>query len=159
MKFAKAAVNVRSLPSTDGERIGGLAIGDEVSVTGVCNETGWYRINYGNRVEAFVSDKYLVNEKPITEIPVSTQNSEQSDNVSIANTQTTTTPVGGNGHEGGSSVTIPEHEETEGNLVWVPVNGGTKYHTRSSCSNMNDPMQVSLETALANGYTACKRCH
>ncbi len=58
-----------------------------------------------------------------------------------------------------SSMTVPEHEETVGHLVWVPVNGGKKYHTKSSCSGMIDPMQVSIETAVANGFTPCKRCH
>ena len=59
----------------------------------------------------------------------------------------------------GDSVTIPDHEETVGNLVWVPVNGGTKYHSNPNCSKMKDPMQVSVETAEANGYEPCKRCY
>ena len=58
-----------------------------------------------------------------------------------------------------TTVTIPEYSETVGNLVWVPVNGGTKYHSKSSCSNMIEPIQVSIETAIQNGFTACKRCH
>lgn len=58
-----------------------------------------------------------------------------------------------------ASVTVPQKEETAGNLVWVPVNGGTKYHNKPSCSKMEDPMQVSVETAKANGYTACKKCY
>lgn len=66
---------------------------------------------------------------------------------------------GGGNSGGGSSVTVPEHEETGENLVWVPTNGGKKYHSKSGCSNMKDPMQVTLDTAIANGYTACKRCH
>ena len=66
---------------------------------------------------------------------------------------------GSSSSNNGSSVTIPSHSETEGNLVWVPTNGGTKYHSRSSCSQMIDPIQVSIETAIANGYTACGRCH
>ena len=57
------------------------------------------------------------------------------------------------------SVIVPEQEDTTGNLVWVPVNGGTKYHTHSSCSNMKDPKQVTKEHAEQNGYTACKRCY
>ena len=60
---------------------------------------------------------------------------------------------------GGSSVTVPTHSETGKNLVWVPTNGGTKYHTHSGCSQMIDPIQVTIETAKANGYTACGRCH
>ena len=57
------------------------------------------------------------------------------------------------------SVTVPTYEDTTGNLVWVPVNGGTKYHSDSSCSKMKDPKQVTKEHAEANGYTACKRCY
>ena len=58
-----------------------------------------------------------------------------------------------------NSVTVPSASETGGNLVWVPTNGGTKYHTKSSCSGMKDPIQVTEETAIANGYEPCKRCH
>ena len=60
---------------------------------------------------------------------------------------------------GGSGVTVPDHNETGANLVWVPTKGGTKYQSKSSCSGMEEPMQVSVETATANGYTPCKRCH
>lgn len=57
------------------------------------------------------------------------------------------------------SVTVPTQSETTGDLVWVPVNGGKKYHRNSSCSNMENPMQVSRETAEANNYEPCKRCY
>lgn len=56
-------------------------------------------------------------------------------------------------------VSVPKEEETVGNLVWVPTNGGKRYHSYSGCSNMKDPMQVTVETAIANGYTPCGRCH
>jgi len=58
-----------------------------------------------------------------------------------------------------ASVTVPKQEDTVGNLVWVPVNGGTKYHKTSGCSNMKNPMQVTVEHAKSNGYTACKKCY
>lgn len=65
--------------------------------------------------------------------------------------------------ESGSSlrnrVTIPDAEEEGDDLVWVPVNGGTKYHKSASCSKMKNPMQVTRETAIANGYEPCKRCY
>jgi hypothetical protein len=60
---------------------------------------------------------------------------------------------------GGTGVTVPSTGDTEGDLVWIPTNGGTKYHSTSSCSNMKDPMQVTKEHAEANGFTPCKRCH
>lgn len=59
--YAKSSVNVRSLPSTDGTKIGTLSTNQAVAVTGQCNETGWYRIQYANG-EAYVSNKYLSSE-------------------------------------------------------------------------------------------------
>ena len=60
---------------------------------------------------------------------------------------------------GGTSVDAPSHDIAGENLVWVPVHGGTKYHSKSSCSNMEDPCQIPLDDAKLRGYTACKRCH
>ena len=45
------------------------------------------------------------------------------------------------------------------NYVWIPTNGGTKYHKKSSCSNMIVPLHVSLDEAIDRGFTACKRCY
>ena len=141
--YASQSVNVRNLPSTDGDRVGGLSAAQAVAVTGKCNETGWYRIEY-NGGEAFVSDSYLVNEKPVQQEPT---------------TQPSGSSNSSDSSSGGSSVTVPSHEDTVGNLVWVPTKGGKKYHSRSGCSNMEGPMQVTVEHATALGYTPCKRCH
>ncbi len=48
------------------------------------------------------------------------------------------------------------HHET---MVWIPTKGGTKYHTRAGCSNMDDPEQVTKSEAESLGFTPCKRCH
>lgn len=64
--YAKQSVNVRDLPSTDGDRVGGLSTNQEVKVTGRCNETGWYRIEYNGNI-AYVSGSYLNDSK--VEIP------------------------------------------------------------------------------------------
>lgn len=61
-KYAKSTVNVRSLPTSDGEKLGSLSTNDEVKVTGKCNETGWYRIEYADDI-AYVSNDYLVDNK------------------------------------------------------------------------------------------------
>lgn len=61
-----------------------------------------------------------------------------------------------------SSKPTVETEEPSGNnevMVWIPTNGGTKYHSRSGCSNMKNPQQVTLDEAQSRGFTACKRCH
>ena len=141
--YASQSVNVRNLPSTDGDKVGGLSAAQAVAVTGKCNETGWYRIEY-NGGEAFVSDSYLVNEKPVQQEPT---------------TQPSGSSNSSDSGSDGSSVTVPSHEDTVGNLVWVPTKGGKKYHSRSGCSNMEGPMQVTVEHATALGYTSCKRCH
>lgn len=63
--YASDAVNVRQGPSTDFEIVGFLNSGRDVTVTGQAN-TGWYEILY-NEDKAFVSNKYLQNDKPAEE--------------------------------------------------------------------------------------------
>lgn len=77
--YAKSSVNVRDLPSTDGERIGGLSARQEVHVTGQCNETGWYRIAYGDET-GYVSNSYIVAEKPAEPQPEPEQPTQPSGN-------------------------------------------------------------------------------
>ncbi len=59
--YATADVNVRNEPDIDGERLGTLDEGEKVTVTGICNETGWYRITYDGSV-GYVSNDYLTSE-------------------------------------------------------------------------------------------------
>ena len=51
----------------------------------------------------------------------------------------------------------PVEEEQNEQMVWIP-NSGSKYHSKSSCSNMKNPSQVSISTAKSLGFTACKKC-
>ncbi len=44
-------------------------------------------------------------------------------------------------------------------MVWIPTNGGKKYHSRAGCSNMDNPEQVTQTEAESRGFTPCKRCH
>lgn len=48
--------------------------------------------------------------------------------------------------------------DTQEQLVWVSSNGHC-YHSRSSCSNMKDPWQVTLSKAKGMGKRACKKCY
>ncbi len=68
--FAKSSVNVRSGPGTEYRRVGHLDSGEEVELTGVC-ENGWYRIKFQGG-EFFVSGKYLVKENPAVTAAVTT---------------------------------------------------------------------------------------
>ena len=66
--YAQKTVNVRSMPSTEGEKLGSLSTNDEVKVTGQCNETSWYRIEYNGNT-AYVSNKNVGSDKVVVEQP------------------------------------------------------------------------------------------
>lgn len=51
-----------------------------------------------------------------------------------------------------------ESQQPQEEMVWVP-SSGSKYHSRSSCSGMKNPSEVTLSKAESMGYTPCKRCH
>ncbi len=90
--YAKSSVNVRNQPSTDGEKVGRLAYGQEVIVTGQCEETGWYQIEL-NGEAAFVSNSYIVAEKPATTTTKTASGSQGSGSGSSqASNQGTTNP-------------------------------------------------------------------
>lgn len=102
--YAKSAVNVRDLPNTDGKKIGGLKASQEITVTGKCDQTGWYRFDL-NGTTGYVSDKYIVSEKPAVNTVAANGNSNTAENTTQQNTtapaatpapaQTTTTTVSG----------------------------------------------------------------
>jgi uncharacterized protein YkwD len=60
--YAISSVNVRDLPSASGNKLGALSTNEEVTVTGKCNETNWYRIVYKDDI-AYVSNKFLSESK------------------------------------------------------------------------------------------------
>ncbi|MGN0746411.1 MAG: hypothetical protein ACI4ML_07045 [Aristaeellaceae bacterium] len=49
-------------------------------------------------------------------------------------------------------------ESAGGSLVWVPTNGGRKYHVKETCSGMEDPVQVTVSEAQRLGFEPCGRC-
>ena len=68
---------------------------------------------------------------------------------------------GGNAEFSDSALTVsPESAEGGENtetMVWVSKTG-SKYHSSPTCSNMKNPTQIPLSTALARGLTPCSRC-
>lgn len=61
-KYAVQSVNVRSGPSTDFNKIGSLSTNQEITVNGVCDQTGWFRFDLNGTV-AFVSNRYVSDKK------------------------------------------------------------------------------------------------
>lgn len=85
--YVKSAVNVRDLPSTDGKKIGSLKASQEIVVTGKCDQTGWYRFDWNNTT-GYVSDKYIVSEKPAVNTVASTGSNNTAGNQYANNTGT-----------------------------------------------------------------------
>lgn len=52
----------------------------------------------------------------------------------------------------------PDPGKLSGVMVWVPVNGGRRYHKTQACSDMLDPARVDTAVAQAHGFTPCGRC-
>ena len=50
-----------------------------------------------------------------------------------------------------------DDQETYTEMVWIPKTG-SKYHRKSSCSNMKNPSQVSKSVAESRGFEPCKKC-
>ena len=138
--YAASTANVRTEPDKNSEKIGTLSQNDEIAITGIV-DNGWYRVNY-NGSEGYIKGDLLSKEKIVAQ-ETATNNNDGT----------------GSLDNGGSGVTVPTAGDTQGDLVWIPTNGGTKYHSKSSCSDMDNPMQVTREHAEANGFTPCKRCH
>ena len=43
-------------------------------------------------------------------------------------------------------------------MVWVPTDGGKKYHNKKTCSQMYDPRKISQRNAIVLGIEPCGRC-
>ena len=57
-----------------------------------------------------------------------------------------------------SEVITPVDEFVD--YVYIAGSGkGTKYHSRSGCSNMKNPIEISKDDAQSRGYTPCKKCY
>lgn len=91
--YAKSAVNVRDLPSTDGKKIGSLKASQEITVTGKCDQTGWYRFDWNNTT-GYVSDKYIVSEKPaVNTVAANTTTAGNSNTAGNTTQQNTAAPA------------------------------------------------------------------
>lgn len=49
-------------------------------------------------------------------------------------------------------------DNNKADMAWY-VDGGSRYHRNSNCSNMENPKQISLDDAKKMGLTPCKRCY
>ncbi len=65
--YAVRTTDVRSQPDISGTVIATVTKGEEVTVTGVCDENGWYQVAYGDdEVEGYISASALSEDAPVT---------------------------------------------------------------------------------------------
>ncbi len=64
-----------------------------------------------------------------------------------------------NAEEANAAQSQPQQtNESNEKKVWISATG-KKYHSRSSCSNMSSPQEVTVSEAEKRGYTPCKKCN
>ena len=74
--YAQGNVNTRSGPSQEFEKVGGLAVNQEVKVTGQSKETGWYEIEVEGSKQ-YVSNKFLADSKITVTTSANSSNSTE----------------------------------------------------------------------------------
>lgn len=62
------------------------------------------------------------------------------------------------GTDSNTSQVGTDTRSTNSQMVWIPIHGGQKFHSKSSCSGMIDPQQVTRSQAESLGFTPCKKC-
>ena len=164
--FAASPVNVRSGPSTDFARTGGLDRGQEVSVTGQA-DTGWYEIAYGDG-KAYVSGHYLQKEKPAEEAPVQEGQTPEPEKVQAV---TEVKNVAGVILVGDSRFVQMQENVGENSCTWIAENGkGYNWFNETAVARIdscvgkgskilinlgvNDPGHVNDYVALVNAKAA-----
>ena len=53
---------------------------------------------------------------------------------------------------------LPYYSTYEDPLVWIPMYGGTRYHSNGTCSNMLAAREVPCTVAEDCGFLPCARC-
>lgn len=146
-KYAKSTVNVRSMPTQDGDKVGSLSFNQEVKVTGQCNETGWYRIEYSGET-VYVSDSYLVDNKVETAKKSSNSNgSSSSGNASASSGSNSSGNSSASNSSSGDSSSPSSSDSSSASDVAAPPlytvlydnwNIPYIYVTREDCGVQND---------------------
>lgn len=83
--YTTSSVNVRTGPDSYFDKLASLPKGQAVTVLAQCNETGWYQVDIGDAVVAFVSNNYLSTEAPKQNTSSASNNSTSNNNSSSNN--------------------------------------------------------------------------
>lgn len=93
----------------------------------------------------------------ITESTASTQSTVSQSTSSQQAVESTPAQIMESTQENAISPTEEPTFETSSETVWITENG-KKYHSKSTCSGMKTPKEISKQEAEEQGYEPCKRC-
>ena len=51
-----------------------------------------------------------------------------------------------------------KYPKSDGQEVWVPTDGGTRFHSNPTCSGMSYARKLSARNAQTLGFTPCRKC-
>ena len=145
--YAIQKANVRDIPDKSGSVIGSLSANQEVYVTGICDQTKWYRIVQGG-TSAYVSDSLLTKEKKV----------EAAQEQSTKNTEVEPSIV--------KETPVVNNTPSNSGVTYIGNITNKKLH-RADCKGRlpkesNRQYFDTLDAAIAAGYTEseqCKNCH
>ena len=110
----------------------------------VCSGVQMEAYSIEDNGESICFNVYCYNVQPGITINYATGDSSGSSSETSSNSTTEQTQSNNN-------------QAASGDMVWIP-NSGSKYHSRSGCSNMKNPRQVTKQEAENEGYEPCKKC-
>ena len=143
------SVNVRSQPSTKSQSYGKVQQGTFLARY-EARPDGWSCIDYAG-VPAYIKSEFLT--------PYSAANTVTVPATGLTGMQPSASVGAAAGGAAIPAAAAPvSRASSGGNMVWIPRTG-SKYHSRSNCSKMKNPVQVTLQEAVSMGYTPCKVCH
>ncbi|WP_248404381.1 hypothetical protein [Butyrivibrio fibrisolvens] len=119
-----------------------------VASTGSTTESATTETKANSDAEKTVAEQKAAEEAAAQQAAEEAAAAQQPDSSTVAN-----------GTESANALEVLQMGPTTGDVCWVPRNGGTKYHTKSTCSGMDDPICTTVDTAEACGFEPCKHCH
>ena len=153
--YATQTVNIRTLPSTDGEKVGSLSTNQEVNITGQCNETSWYRFEYNGQT-AYVSNNYVSENKVEVAAAGSeaapAQSASNSGNTNNAGKEPCPYPLNKIITETTSSgLTVwVLYTTMPGETIWVPLYSGLSIENSSVMTERDSMQSTAFDRAAGN---------
>ena len=113
----------------------------------------------------FIEETTVAATEESTEVPTETTHTHSYEPATCKTPKTCTTcgktkgSAASHDYEDGVCTWCGKVKSTSSEKVWIPTKGGKKYHKNKTCSNMDDPEQVTKKEAEELGFDPCKKCY